>query len=509
MISKVVSFALSGLEGVKIEVETDISLGKPAYDIVGLPDAAVKEAKDRVRSAIKNSGYDFPYHRITVNMAPADVRKEGSDFDLAVAVSILKSNHSLPFALGQNVAFFGELGLDGSLRKITGLLPVLISAREAGVLEAVVPEGNREEASYVDGLTVYPASTLRDVVNHLLGVIPISPVETVDFDRFIGEADGNDFSLVRGQRIAKRALEIAVSGGHNLLFIGPPGTGKTMLARSIPSIMPDLTKEEALEITKIHSVAGTLGEEGIVTKRPFRTPHHTATQVSMCGGGNGKIHPGEISLAHGGVLFLDELPEYSRNTLEALRQPLEDGVITISRASGSVTYPASFMLVAGMNPCPCGNFGSETLKCSCTPLQIKRYRERISAPLLDRIDIQVDVDSVSYAALVSEKEEESGEKVKARVNVARKIQAERFADLPIHTNSEMTEREIRRFCRLDEKSEEFLRKAFERFHLSMRARARIIKVARTIADLAGEEDIASADLLEALSFRNPDGAYWR
>lgn len=501
MISKVVSFALSGLEGVKIEVETDISLGKPAYDIVGLPDAAVKEAKDRVRSAIKNSGYDFPYHRITVNMAPADVRKEGSDFDLAVAVSILKSNHSLPFALGQNVAFFGELGLDGSLRKITGLLPVLISAREAGVLEAVVPEGNREEASYVDGLTVYPASTLRDVVNHLLGVIPISPVETVDFDRFIGEADGNDFSLVRGQRIAKRALEIAVSGGHNLLFIGPPGTGKTMLARSIPSIMPDLTKEEALEITKIHSVAGTLGEEGIVTRRPFRTPHHTATQVSMCGGGNGKIHPGEISLAHGGVLFLDELPEYSRNTLEALRQPLEDGVITISRASGSVTYPASFMLVAGMNPCPCGNFGSETLKCSCTPLQIKRYRERISAPLLDRIDIQVDVDSVSYAALVSEKEEESGEKVKARVNVARKIQAERFADLPIHTNSEMTEREIRRFCRLDEKSEEFLRKAFERFHLSMRARARIIKVARTIADLDYSERIQFKHLVEAVGFR--------
>ena len=504
MLAKINSFGLNGISGYAVTVEIDISNGLPNTEVVGLPDAAVKESRERVRSAIANSGYRYSPKKIIINLSPADTKKTGAMYDLPIAIGILKATEQFTTQL-TDVAILGELSLDGHVRPVKGILPIIISALDLGCKKIIIPRANVIEASYIEGIDVYGFDTLRDVVAFLSSPELYTPSPKLDINKIKEERTySEDFCQVKGQFAAKRAMEIAAAGSHNILMIGPPGGGKTMLARCLPTILPDLTVAEALETTKIHSVAGVLDEDmGIIVNRPFRAPHHTGSKIALTGGGI-SAKPGEISLAHNGVLFMDELLEYPRDTLEILMQPLEDNVITISRAQRTVRYPANFMLVASMNPCPCGNYGSKTHECTCTPAQIAKYRSKLSGPLMDRIDLHIEVDNVTYGDLSSKESGESSSEIKKRVDNARNIQLKRFEGTGVYSNSRMNNAMVSEFCKLTPECAQILKLAFERLGMSARAYNRILKVARTIADLEGEENILPSHITEAVGYRSLD-----
>ena len=510
MYSVLKSYGLNGLNGFAVAVEADVSGGLPAFSLVGLPDSAVRESGDRVRAAVKNLGFKWPDRHITVNLAPADVRKTGPVYDLPLLLAVLASSGQLE-ELPADTAFLGELALDGALRPVSGVLPMALAAAADGIKALYVPAENAAEAAEAGGtaMKVYPARTAREVVDALRGVTPIVPAVPLPFDPADSWNSAPDFADVMGQPLARRAMVIAAAGGHNVLLIGAPGTGKSMLAKRLPGILPPLTREEAVETTKIYSIAGQLPQgRGLISARPFRSPHHSASAAALAGGG-AQFRPGECSLANCGVLFLDELPEFSRESLEVLRQPLEDGVVSVTRIHNQAQYQSSFMMVASMNPCPCGFYGSKTKKCRCSAKDIRRYLDRISGPLLDRIDIQVEVDAVPVKEISEGGAAKSSAEVGARVRKVRELQQARYAQDGIHCNAQLDAGLSKKYCPMTPEATALLHMAVERMGMSMRAYGRVVKVARTIADMDGADTIGTTHVAEAIQYRELDGKYWK
>lgn len=507
MYSKTKTCVLNGLNGYAVDVEADLSMGLQAFNIVGLPDLSIKESKERVKSAISNSGYKLPPGRITINLAPANLKKDGSQMDLSIAVSLLLAIGIIELLPNENAVFLGELSLDGRIITFDGALPMIISLKELGYTDFFIPYSIKDEVNIVKDVNLYPVNDLKELISHLNGEQLIKKEEFVSVNLSNNVKYDVDFSDIKGQENLKRAMEISAAGGHNLMMIGTPGSGKSMIAKRMPTILPKLTFEECIECTKIYSVAGKLENNKLITTRPFRSPHHTSSPISLVGGG--KIpKPGEISLAHNGVLFLDELPEFSKQTIEVLRQPMEDGKITISRVNSSVTYYSNFITICALNPCPCGNFGSQTNECTCSQLQIQKYLSKISGPILDRIDIQVEVEPVKFNELASKNQSETSESIRKRVEKAREMQLKRYKEDKIYSNSQLSARQIKKYIILDEKLEKIIEFAFKKFKFSARSFNKILKLTRTIADLEGSEIIKEEHLLEAIRYRSLNNKYW-